>query len=115
MNGIMKIVQVLKDSHILLKGVAKTIQNESKEQKEQKVGFLSIFFMCFRSTVISKFINRKRSCKSWRRNNKSWVWYFNQKKALIPPHSLTNFEMKEYYDNEPRFHGVILEIICLKQ
>ena len=77
MNGIMKIVQVLKDSHILLKGVAKTIQNESKEQK---VGFLSIFFLCFRSTVIRKFINRKRSCKSWRRNNKSWVWYLNQKK-----------------------------------
>ena len=28
------------------------------------------------------------------------------KKALIPPHPLTNFEIKEYYENEPRFNGV---------
>ena len=25
------------------------------------------------------------------------------KKALIPPHPLINFEIKEYYENEPRF------------
>ena len=24
----------------------------------------------------------------------------------MPPHSLTNFEMKNYYKNEPRFNGV---------
>ena len=28
------------------------------------------------------------------------------KKALIPPNSLTNFEIKEYHENEPRFNGV---------
>ena len=33
MNDIMKIVQVLEDSNILLKGVTKTIKNETKEQK----------------------------------------------------------------------------------
>ena len=31
MNGIMRIVQALKDSNILLKGVTKTIENEKKE------------------------------------------------------------------------------------
>ena len=35
MNDIMKIVQVLEDSNILLKGVTKTIKNE-KKKKEQK-------------------------------------------------------------------------------
>ena len=25
---------------------------------------------------------------------------------LIPPHPLTNFEIKKYYQNEPRFNGV---------
>ena len=25
---------------------------------------------------------------------------------LMPPHSLTNFEIKRYYQNEPRFNGV---------
>ena len=34
MNDIMKIVQNLEDSNILLKGVTKTIEDETKEQKE---------------------------------------------------------------------------------
>ena len=39
MNGIMKIVQGLEDSNILLKRVTKTLKNEAKEQKG---GFLSM-------------------------------------------------------------------------
>ena len=39
MNDIMKIVQTLEDSNILLRGVTKTIENETKEQKG---GFLSM-------------------------------------------------------------------------
>ena len=35
----MRIIQALEDSFILLKGVTKTIQNETREQKE---GFLGI-------------------------------------------------------------------------
>ena len=37
MNDIMKIVQALEDSNILLKGVTETIKNETKEQRS---GFL---------------------------------------------------------------------------
>ena len=40
MNDIMKIIQDLEDSSILLKRVTKTIENETKEQKG---GFLSIY------------------------------------------------------------------------
>ena len=40
MNDISKIVQAFEESNILLKGVTKTIKNETKEQKG---GFLSIF------------------------------------------------------------------------
>ena len=36
------------------------------------------------------------------------------KKALIPPHSLTNFEIKEYYEVEPTFYGVYSRHKCLK-
>ena len=39
MNDIMKIVQALEDSNVLLKGVTKAIKNETIEQKE---GFLSM-------------------------------------------------------------------------
>ena len=39
---------------------------------------------------------RKRNCKSRRRN----------KKSINPSKSPTNFEIKNYYENEPRFNGV---------
>ena len=39
MNDIMKIIQALEDSNVLLKGVTKIIKNETKEQKG---GFLSM-------------------------------------------------------------------------
>ena len=39
MNGIMKIVQALEDSNILLKGVTKTIKNETKQKSK---GFFSM-------------------------------------------------------------------------
>ena len=39
MNGIMKIVEALENSGILLKGVSKNIENETKEQRG---GFLSM-------------------------------------------------------------------------
>ena len=35
MNDIMKIVQALEDSNILLRGVTKTIKNETKNKKEE--------------------------------------------------------------------------------
>ena len=40
MNDIMKIVQALKDSNILLKGVTKTIKNKTKEQKGEFLNML---------------------------------------------------------------------------
>ena len=43
MNDIMKIVQALKDSNILLKGVTKSIKNETKKKK--KGGFLSMLLL----------------------------------------------------------------------
>ena len=40
MNDIMKIVQAVDDSNTFLKGVTKTIKNETKEQKEEFLGML---------------------------------------------------------------------------
>ena len=40
MNDIMKILETLEDSNILLKGVTKTIENETKEQKGGLLGTL---------------------------------------------------------------------------
>ena len=40
MNDIVKIVQALEDSNILLKEITKTIENEAKEQKGGFLGML---------------------------------------------------------------------------
>ena len=57
MNDI-KIVQALEDSNILLKGVTKTIENETKEQKR---GFLSMLLGTLGASFIRKFIHWKRN------------------------------------------------------
>ena len=49
MNDIMKIVQALEDSNILLKGVTKTIKNETKEQKE---GFLGMLIVTLEASLL---------------------------------------------------------------
>ena len=53
MNDIMKFVQALEYCNILLKGVTKTIKNETQEQKG---GFLS---MLLGTLGVRKFIKRK--------------------------------------------------------
>ena len=58
MNDIIKIIQALEDSNILLKGVTKTIRNETKEQKR---GFLSMLLGTSGASFFRKFINRKRN------------------------------------------------------
>ena len=56
MNDIMKIVQALEDSNILLKGVTKTIKNETKEQK---AGFLSMLLRTLGASLLGNILARK--------------------------------------------------------
>ena len=53
MNDIMKIVQAHEDSNILLKGVTKTIENETKEQKG---GFLSMLLGTLGATLLGNVL-----------------------------------------------------------
>ena len=92
MNDIIKIVQALEDSNVLLKGVTKVIKNKTKEPKG---GFLSMLLGILGGGT----------------NSKSWFWKLNG--FLMPPHPLTNFETQKYYENEPRLNGFFQEIIYL--
>ena len=56
MNDIMKIVQTLEDSNILLKGVTKTIKNETKEQKG---GFLSMLLGTLGASLLGNLLTGK--------------------------------------------------------
>ena len=62
MNDIMKIVQALKDSNILLKGVTKTIRNETKEQKG---GFLSILLGALGASLLGDLLTKNLSGKGF--------------------------------------------------
>ena len=52
----MKIVQALEDSNILLKGVTKTIKNETKEQKG---GFLSMLLGTLGASLLGNLLAGK--------------------------------------------------------
>ena len=51
-NDIMKIVQAFEDSNILLKGVTKTIKNETKEQKDKNIIKMNQDLMVFFQEII---------------------------------------------------------------
>ena len=56
MNDIIKIVQAVEDSNILMKGVTKTIKNETKEQKG---GFLSMLLGTLGASLLGNMLAEK--------------------------------------------------------
>ena len=56
MNYIMKIVEALENSNILLKGVTKTIKNETKEQKG---GILSMLLGILGTSLLGNLLSGK--------------------------------------------------------
>ena len=99
MNDIMKIIQALENSGIFLKGVTKTIKNETKEQKR---GFLSMLLGTLGASSLGNLLSGGKGIVR------------DKKKSLMPPHRLINFEIREYYENEPRFNGVFSRDNLLK-
>ena len=61
MNDIMKIVQALEDSNILLKGVTKTIKNETKEQKGD---FLSMLLGTLGASLLGNLLSEKGTVRA---------------------------------------------------
>ena len=102
MNDIMKIVQALEDSNILLKGVTKTIKNETKEQKG---GFLSTLLDTLGASLLENILARKGIVRAGSGNQKG--------KGIVRAsygkewsHPLKNFEIQNFYENEPRVNCV---------
>ena len=69
MNDIM-IVNDLDDSNILLKGVTKTIKNETKEQKD---GFLSMLLGTLGARLLGNLLSGKRIARAGIEINKEKV------------------------------------------
>ena len=67
MNDIMKIIQTLEDSNILLKRVTKTIRNETKEQKG---GFLSMLLGTLGASFLGNLLAEKGTVRAGSGNKK---------------------------------------------
>ena len=105
MKHIMKIIEALENSGILLKGVSKTIKNKTKEQRG---GFLSMFLGTLGASLLGNLLI---GGKGIMRAGDGIVRAGSESKknplnSLLPFHPLTNIEINEYYKNEPRFNGV---------
>ena len=95
MNDIIKIVQALEDFNILLKGITKTIENETNEQKG---GFLGMLLGTLGASLLGNMLTGKGMLRAGYGSKK--------KKKITPLHSLTSFEIQKYYQNVSRFNGV---------
>ena len=67
MNDVIKIVQALEDSNILLKVVAETVKNETKEQKE---GLSSLSLCTLGASLLGNLLTGKRIVRAGSGNNK---------------------------------------------
>ena len=102
MNDITKIIQAFENSNILIRGVTKTIKNETKEQKG---GFL---LGTLRASLLGNLLTGKRILRAGQGNKKrKGILRAGSGRMgfLILPHPFTNFEIQKY-KNEPRFNGV---------
>ena len=61
MNDIIKIIEALQNSGILLKGVTKTIENETKEQRG---GFLSMLLGTLGASLLGNLLSRKELARA---------------------------------------------------
>ena len=105
-SGIKLIIEEedMKDSGILLKGVSKTIENETKEQRG---GFLSMLLGTLGASLLGNLLTGGKDImragdgivRAGRGSKKKL-------NSLLLFHPLTNIEISEYYKNEPRFNGV---------
>ena len=58
----MKIIEALENSGILLKGVKKTIKNETKQQRR---GFLSMLLGTLGASLLGNLLSGKGMMESW--------------------------------------------------
>ena len=115
-NDIMKFIEALENSGILLKGVTKTIKNETKEQRG---GFLGMLLGTLGASLLGNLLTGGKGIvragdeivRAGQGSVASRAKGEGSKKktnlnSLLPFHPLTNIEIREYYVRESRFNGV---------
>ena len=118
LNDMIKIVKALEDSDVLLKGVTETLKSDTK-----KCGALPMAPVLGASLLTGRGLYRAgfgNKCKYGQGMYRAGEGMYRagqgiKRKSLMPPHPLTNFEIIEYFKDEPRYMVLILKIIYQKQ
>ena len=74
------------------------------KQNNKKGGFLSMLLGTLGASLLRNVLTGKGTVRAGEGIVRAGEGI--KKKALMPPHPLTNFEIRKYYENEPRFNGV---------
>ena len=98
MNDTMKIFQALEDSNISLKRIAKTINNETKEQKG---GLLGILFSTLGASLLGNMLTGKGMLRA---GYGSKDLQSKGKEALRARYESKGFWIKKFFDSTPSFN-----------
>ena len=74
------------------------------ETKSQSGAYISLLLGTIASSMLGNLLTGKRTVTAGEGTIRAGEGIL--KKALIPTHPLTNIEIQEYYENEPRINGV---------
>ena len=114
MNDIMKVVQALKYSNILLKGVTKTIKNETKEQKG---GFLSMLLGTLGASLLGNVLAGKGTVRAGYGNKEGKgmlrVGYRSKTNFWFHLILQENLKFKNIIEISPDLMELFQEITCL--
>ena len=95
-EDIMKIVKSLEEPGLLVKGIKETIKNETKEQK-------GIFLSMLLRTIAASSLGSALTGKGVKAGE---IVIRLGEDFFLLSHTLSNFEIQKYYQNEPKFNGV---------
>ena len=98
MNDIMNIIKALEKSGILLKGVSKTIKNETKEQRG---GFLGMLLGTLGASLLGNLLTGGKGSVASRAKGEG-IMRAGDGIVRAGAGSLTNTEISECYKNEPK-------------
>ena len=90
MNDILKIIEALENSGILLKGVTKTIENETKEQRG---GFLSMLLGTLGASLLGNLLTGKGMMRAGKGIVRAGEGAKKNLNLLLPFHPLTNIKI----------------------
>ena len=96
-HDIMKIINSLEESGLLIKRVSKTIKNEEKNQDRR---LLSMLLGILGADLLGNILTGKDTIQTG--EGTSW----SRKGLLVPPNLLTNFEIQKRYQHKIKLNSV---------